>query len=80
MYGDCAPLVPSLTSRRLSSLLLPGPDRFSEGPVCRNCHIYVDNAHVAVLPPKGEDEIALTQWIKNKNAKSVTRERVCARQ
>lgn len=48
-----------------------GPEIFGEGPVCRNCHVYVDNAHVAVLPPKGDDEVALTKWIKNKNAKSV---------
>ena len=55
-----------------------GADRFSEGPMCRNCHVYVDNAHVATLPPKGEEEIALTEWIKNKNAKSVEQQTVGA--
>lgn len=43
--------------------------------MCRNCHIYVDNAHVSTLPPKGEDEEDLTEFIKNKTAKSVNNNR-----
>ena len=49
---------------------IAGEARFSDGPMCRNCHIYVDNAHVNTLPPKGESEEDLTVWIKNKTEKS----------
>jgi len=47
-----------------------GADRFSEGPTCRSCHIYVDNEHLPKLPPKVQEEIDMTQKIFNKTTNS----------
>jgi ferredoxin len=43
------------------------PEQFGEGPMCRSCHVYIDPDHIKALPPKSQDEVDLSEWIKNKN-------------
>lgn len=45
-------------------------EEYGEGPMCRTCHVYVDNAHIKkALPIQGEEGKILA-WIDNKTKNS----------
>ena len=45
-------------------------EEYGEGPMCRSCMVYVDNAHVARVAPVGDDEQKLLYWADNVTRKS----------
>ena len=50
-------------------------DQYGEGPMCRTCHVYLDNAHVHRAMPHTDDETRIMAWIDNKTKKSHVEER-----
>lgn len=47
-----------------------GSERFSMGPLCRSCHVFIDNAHIKDLNPMGEEEDSNLYWIQQRTANS----------
>ena len=45
-------------------------DNYGEGPMCRSCMVYVDNAHVARALPQEGDEERILYWVDNATNKS----------
>ena len=47
-------------------------ENYGEGPMCRTCMVYVDNAHVARVLPIEEDEEQILYWVDNATKKYTT--------
>ena len=45
-------------------------DNYGDGPMCRTCHVFLDNAHIHRALPPEEDELNILAWIDNKTKKS----------
>ena len=45
-------------------------EEYGEGPMCRTCHVYLDNAHAALALPPDADELKILEWIDTRTSKS----------
>lgn len=45
-------------------------DNYGEGPMCRTCLVYIDNAHVHTVAPPNEDEDQIQFWSTQTNKNS----------
>ena len=45
-------------------------DKYGEGPMCRSCHVFIDNAHTQRALPLEQDEDDILQWVDTRTKKS----------